>query len=203
MKYTTIVTLSALVVLIGIPTAPAAALSCIDPEGMIEYVVDNPDYLVVTATPTEQKEHVQEPADASDPNKAYPAGYSAQLLSVEAVHKGSSPDELWAYFERNGTWNYLCAGEPAPLTREHVYVLNQNYDLFGVTSVVAVYEADSDMAKKLLAEVTKATTEETPEPTTYETDKAYWMQNLYDQLKAMAFMVEVKMAEWKFWLGSK
>ena len=200
MKHTTFLLSFALLAVFLLPTTPASALSCIDPEGMIGHIVENADYIVVTATPTEQKEYVQEAIDASDPNKSYPSGYSAQLLSVEAVHKGSVQDSLWAYFQRNGTWNYLCVGEPAPLDSEHVYVLNQNYDMFGVTSVVAVYDADSDMAKDLLKEIADAATEETPEPTTYEAGKEYWLQNLFDQLKEMAFMVEVKFSEWKFWL---
>ncbi len=201
MKHTTFLSLAVFLAVFLIPTTPASALSCIDPEGMIEYIVENDEYLVVTATPTEQKEHVKEAADESDPNKSYPTGYSAQLLDVTEVHKGSVQDSLWAYFERNGTWNYLCVGGPAPLDSEQVYVLNQNYEMFGLTTVVAVYEADSDMAKTLLKEVADAETEETPEATVFEAGKEYWMQNLYDQLKEMAFMVEVKFAEWKFWLA--
>jgi hypothetical protein len=74
--------------------------------------------------------------------------------------------------------------------------------MFGLTSVVAVYEADSDMAEQLLNEIADATTEETPEPTKYEAGKEYWLQNLFDQLKDMAFMIEVKLAEWEFWNAS-
>jgi len=202
MKQTFLILSATFLVVFLLPATPASALSCIDPEGMVEHIVENDDYIVVTASPTEQIEHVKEVADDSDPNMMYPSGYSAQMLVVDTVHKGSVPDELWVYFERNGTWNYLCAGAPAPLNSNQVYVLNQSYDMFGLTSVVAVYEADSDMAEQLLNEIADATTEETPEPTKYEAGKEYWLQNLFDQLKDMAFMIEVKLAEWEFWNAS-
>lgn len=198
MKYTSILFIGALL-FASLPTAPAFALSCIDPAGMINHVVENDDYIVVTATPTEQKEHVKDKADETDPNKQYDSGYSSQLLAIEAVHKGSAPDSQWVYFERNGTWNYLCAGAPAPLNTDQVYVLNQSYERFGMTTVVAVYEADSELAKELLSSIEKASTEETPEPTSYEAGKEYWLQNLIDQLSEMAFIVKVKFSEWNFW----
>lgn len=202
MKHTTFFIASVILAAFIIPVTPASALSCIDPEGMIDYIVESDDFVVVTATPTEQMEHVKEAADATDPNRQYPSGYTAQLLDITDVHKGSAPDMMWTYFERNGTWNYLCAGAPAALNTEQVYVLNQNYDMFGVTNVVTVYDADSELADELMKAIEDATTDETPEPTSYETDKAYWLQNLMDQLKDMAFMIEVKLAEWKFWNAS-
>ncbi len=178
--------------------APSQALSCIDPEGMIKHIVENPDYVVVTAVPTEQKEIVKEKADEKDPNKMYNEGYTGQLIEVKESHKGGAPDSQWVYFTRNGTWNYLCAGEPPALKSENIYVLNVSTNAFEPQTIVATYKVDSELGKDLLEAIGEA--EEVVEPTVYEVPKSDWMTRLQDELEEMAFIVKVKLAEWGFWM---
>lgn len=201
MKYTSIFGVLALAAFIVIQPSPAAALSCMDPAMMSDMIATNDEYVVVTATPTALQEHIREAAVADDPNRQYPSGYTAQLLTVSAVHKGAAADTQWAYFSRNGTWNYLCAGAPPALNKEYVYVLHESYDQFGFTTVVVTHERTSDSAKALLKSIADATTADTGEPTRIETDNAYWVDYLYTQLKEMAFIIEVKLREWRWWLA--
>jgi hypothetical protein len=201
MKKILIVPVLAIVALAAFPTN-SYALSCIDPEGAVKYFSEDADLLIVTAVPKENKEHVKVHANKMDPNAAYNEGYTAQYLEVKEAHRGSVPDKMWAYFTRNGTWNYLCVGEPAKIGSESVYVLDQADNEFGVTGVAAVYPADSDLAKELLKAV-EDNNEDLGTPEVYKTDKMYWVTQLHDQLKDMAFMIKVKLSEWTFWNSSK
>ena len=177
----------------------SAALSCIDPEGMVEHIVSEPDYIVVTAVPTEQKEHVKDKANVEDPNMAYDSGYTGQFIEVKESHKGGTPDSQWVYFTRNGTWNYLCAGNPPALNTENVYVMGYSANVFEPQTIVATYPADSEIAKDLIEAIGEA--EEVVEPTVYEVPKTDWVTRFTDELKEMAFIVKVKLSEWKFWLA--
>ncbi|MEK7638688.1 MAG: hypothetical protein AAB388_00860 [Patescibacteria group bacterium] len=172
------------------------ALSCIDPEGMVGYSVKEPNYLIVTATPKENREHVKKKADMEG---LYDSGYTAQFLDINTAHKGTAPDGQWVYFERNDTWNYLCAGEPPQIGTENIYVINIPVSVFDLPTVVNVHQAGSDIAKKLLKALEDS--EEEQEPAVYEVPKADWVQRLTDELKDMAFLIEVKLSEWKYWLG--
>lgn len=204
MKHITSFLSLALVAVVILPS-PASALSCLDPEGSIGYFVSGEDtnFSIVTATPSENKEFIKKKAvGGDDANSQFDSGYSAQFLQVSESHKGSVPDSMWVYFERNETWNYLCSGGPVSLNTENVYVLSQPNSVFDVLSVAAVYPTESDLGKKLVraaSEVTVAPFEEKPQ--VYEATKDFWMQELYTQLKEMAFYVEIKLAEWKFWLA--
>ena len=201
MKTAIILPALAFVALVAFPT-DSYALSCIDPEGAVKYFSEQEDLLIVTATPKENKEHIKVHANKMDPNAAYNEGYTAQYLEITEAHRGSVPDKMWAYFTRNGTWNYLCVGEPAKLGTENVYVLDQADNGFDVTGVAAVYPVDSELAKDLLKAV-EDNNEDLGTPEVYETDKLYWVTQLHDQLKEMAFMMKVKLSEWTFWKGSK
>lgn len=202
MKKVLILPVLAFVALLVAPTS-SYALSCMDPDGMIKNYVEDPGYIIVTAKPTQNKEHVKEAAKKDDPNMSYDSGYTAQLLEVSKAHKGSSPDSQWVYFERNGTWNYLCAGEPAKVGTENVYIIHQKTGFFDVTGVAGVYPVDSDIAKKLLKELEEVDDENMEVPSVYETDKTYWLTQLHDELKEMAFLIKVKLAEWNFWKTTK
>jgi hypothetical protein len=194
MKKAIIVPALALMAFSTVPTE-SFALSCIDPEGMIEHIVSEPDYVVVTATPTEQVERVKEKATQEG---TYDCGYTGQLLNVSEAHMGASPESLWVYFHRDFTWNYLCAGEPPKIGTEHVYVINVSTNIFDPSTVVMTYEADSQMAEDLLEAIEDADSE--VEPSTYDVSVADWTQRLKDELKEMAFLVELKLAELKYWL---
>ncbi len=177
--------------------AQSQALSCIDPMGMKDHIVSEPDYIVVTAVPTEQKEFVKDEANKDDVIMMYDSGYTGQFIEVKEAHKGGAPDSQWVYFSRNSTWNYLCAGEPPALKSENVYVINFSSNIFQPQTIVAVYPADSELAIDLIEAIGDA--EEIVEPAIYETSKADWMTRLHDELKEMAFIVKVKLAEWTFW----
>lgn len=177
------------------------ALSCIDPEGMIEYIVSNPDSVVVTATVLEQKEHVQKAATKDDPNGMYDSGYTGQLLEVSEAHMGSISKEQWVYFHRDATWNYLCAGTPPKVGTESIYVLNFPSSPFELQTVTSVYEVDSELGKDLLEAIEDADSE--AEPTIYEVSKSDWVTRLHDELRDMAFIIKVKLAEWNFWKSMK
>ena len=114
---------------------------------------------------------------------------------------GTSPDSQWVYFHRDGTWNYLCAGEPAKIGTENIYVLSVPSNVFELTTVAAVYPVDSDMAKDLIKEI--ADTKELVEPQVYEVSKADWATRLHDELKDMGFLIKLKLSEWNFWKTAK
>lgn len=193
----------ALFALAGVALAPqqTLALSCLDPDGMVSYFTEESEYMIVKASPKEQSEFVKNEADTTDPNMMYPEGYTAQLLQVEESYQGSVPATPWVYFERNGTWNYLCVGEPPKVGSDNIYVLHKDSGLFSLTQVVGVYEADSDIAKKLMSTLDdKNSGEDLEEPMVYDSPASYWLDQLYTELKEIAFMVKVKMAEWQFWM---
>lgn len=200
MKKIIILPVVALLALIAAPT-PSHALSCVDPEGMIEYVVDNPDSIVLTATVIETKEHIDKKAVKDDPNAAYDSGYTGQFLEIEAAHMGTVPDSQWVYFRRDGTWNYLCAGEPPKDGTENIYVLQMPQSSFELQTVSAVYEKDSEMGKKLLSAIEKKNSD--TEPMVYEVSKSDWVTRLHDELKEMAFIIKIKLSEWNFWKVQK
>ena len=200
MKKLVILPTLALLAFAGAPQQ-SFALSCIDPEGMIEYIVSNPDSIVVTAKAVEQKEHVKEAAKKDDPNAMYDSGYSAQFLEISEAHMGNVPDKQWVYFTRNGTWDYLCAGAPPKVGTESIYVLNFPASPFELQTVTAVYEADSKMGQELLEAIVDEDSE--AEPSIYEVPKADWVTRLHDELKDMAFIIKVKISEWTFFKSMK
>lgn len=200
MKKLIIVPALAFVALLVAPSQ-SYALSCIDPDGMVKHIVDNPDYVVVSATPTENKEHVKVKATKDDPNQAYDSGYTGQFLDVETAYMGTSPDKQWVYFHRDGTWNYLCAGAPAKVGTENIYVLDVPSNVFDLTTVVAVYPVDSETAKNLLKAIDGE--KELVEPQVYEVSSKDWATRLHDELKDMAFLIKLKLSEWNFWKAAK
>jgi hypothetical protein len=204
MKKVFILPVFALALLFAAPSS-SYALSCMDPEGSTKYFIEDAGTVIVTATPKQNKEHVKEKATKDDPNMMYDSGFTAQLIEVSKAHKGNAPDSQWVYFQRDATWNYLCAGGPATIGEEQVYVISKGPSLFDVTGVVAVYPADSQIAKDIIKAAVKANdAAEHPEtPEVFETDKAYWLTQLHDELKDMAFLIKVKLAEWNFWKTTK
>lgn len=174
------------------------ALSCIDPAGMVEYIVKDPNSIVVTAKATEQVERIDKKAEANDPNKGYDSGYTGQFLEISKAHMGTVPDSQWVYFHRDGTWNYLCTGEPPKVGTESIYVLQMPSNNFQLETVTAVYPVDSQIAKDLLKAIDKANSD--AEPMVYEVPKADWLTRLKDELTEMAFIMKIKLAEWNWWM---
>jgi uncharacterized protein YgiM (DUF1202 family) len=170
MKKIFIFPILALVLLAAAPSQ-THALSCVDPEGMIDYIVKDPDSIVVTATPKEQAERVDKKAVKDDPNGVYDSGYTGQFLEIEKAHMGTVPDKQWVYFRRDATWNYLCAGEPPKVGSENVYVIQMYQSSFELQTVTAVY----------LKAIKDSNSEN--EPMVYEVPKADWLTRLHDELK--------------------
>lgn len=196
MKKIFVVPTLALLAFISVPTQ-SQALSCIDPEGMVEYIVKDPNSIVVTAKATETKELVDKKADEQDPNQMYNTGYTGQMIDISKAHMGTVPDAQWVYFRRDGTWNYLCTGEPPKVGTENIYVLQMPSNSFQLETVTAVYPVDSQIAKDLLKAIDKADSE--AEPMIYEVSKADWLTRLHDELMEMAFIIKVKLAEWNWY----
>lgn len=194
----TILSGSALVLgILLVQPGSASALSCIDPEGMVEYIVKDPNSIVVTAKATETKEHVDKKSNDQDPNQMYNTGYTGQMIDIKEAHMGTVPSEQWVYFRRDGTWNYLCAGEPPKVGSENIYVIQTPMNAFELQTVTAVYPVDSEIAKDLLAAIEKADFES--EPQVYEITKTDWLTRLHDELVEMAFIVKIKLAEWNWY----
>lgn len=183
---------------LGLMPQPSYALSCVDPEGMIDYIVKDPNSIVVTAKVTDQVEYVDVKANTTDPNQQYDSGYTGQFLEISKAHMGAVPKSQWVYFHRNGTWNYLCAGEPPKEGTENIYVIQVPSNVFELQTVTATYPVGSDMANKLLKAIDKA--DKVVEPSTYDVSKTDWLTRLHDELKEMAFIVKVKLAEWNWWM---
>jgi hypothetical protein len=177
------------------------ALSCIDPEGMVDYIVSDPNSIVVTGKPIEVAQRVNQPAAKDDPNQMYDSGYTGQFIEIEKAHMGTVPDAQWVYFRRDATWNYLCAGEPPKVGTENIYVIQMPQSNFELQTVVTTYPVNSDLGKKLLKAISDENSE--VEPTIYEVPKADWVTRLHDELKEMAFIIKVKLAEWQFWNNLK
>ena len=198
MKKILILPALALVVFISAPST-SHALSCIDPEGMVNYIVSDPNSIVVTAKALEVAERVNQAATKdNDPNKMYDSGYTGQFIEIKKAHMGTVPDAHWVYFRRDGTWNYLSTGEPPKVGSESIYVIQIPQSNFELQTVVTTYSVNSDISKKLLKAIADKKSE--VEPTIYEVSNADWAQRFYDELKDMAFVVKIKLEEWKFWL---
>lgn len=174
---------------------PTQALSCMDPAGMIEYYVDTDDYQVFTATAGEVKEYVFEEADATDPNMQFARGYTGQYVEVLESHKGWVDGELWVYYEKNSTWGYMCAGGPAEVGAETLYIVSQNSGMFELPRVVNSYPADSPLAADILAALDKAESE----GGVSEVSKEDWQNRLRDQIREMIFIITIKLGELNFW----
>jgi hypothetical protein len=200
MKTAYIVPALVLGVLVTFPTS-SQALSCMDTTEMIPLYGSDAQYSIVTATPTRTTEHIKEAPRTDDPNAQFPSGFTAQKVTVEKVHKGSSQSARVVYFERNGTWDYLCVSKPPAVGTKSVYVLTQPASEFDVVRVAAVYPSDSKFGMDIIKAAEGNT--EMPDPELYKTDAAYWVTQLRDQLKETAFMVKVKLAEWNMWRGEK
>ena len=196
-----LLTLLAIFGLVAVALIPgqSQALSCLDPAGMREYYVSEPNYVVVTATAGDTKEFVKEKAAAGDPNMQHDSGYSAQFVEVSEVHKGGVADSQWVYFEKDGTWGYLCSGGPAEKGTEMLYIINQSDGMFALPQVVNLYEADSPLAKDILTALEAE--EDSGEPYLDTVSKDDWVNRLKNELKEMAFIIEIKLTEWKFWLA--
>jgi hypothetical protein len=190
----------AILIISAIPTS-SHALSCVDPEGMVDYIVKDPDSVVFTAKVLEQKEHVKDKAVKDDPNGMYDSGYTGQFVKVKKVHMGTVPNKEWVYFTRNGTWNYLCAGEPPKIGSEAIYVINPSSNSFEPQTVSVTYAVDSKIGKDLLKAIADAKLG--VEPQMYEVSKADWITRIHDELKDMAFFIRIKLSEWTFWKSQK
>src|SRR5690606_36241564 len=119
MKKIIVLPVMAMMAIAAIPDQ-SQALSCLDQESMVTHIVSDPDYIVVTAVPTANKEFVKEKATEAH---LHDSGYTGQFLKISEAHKGSVSEQQWVYFTKDSTWEYLCAGEPPALNTERIYVI--------------------------------------------------------------------------------
>lgn len=170
----------------------ASALSCLDPAGMIEYYVSDPDYVVFTATAGEQVEYVKEKATEEF---LQDSGYTGQYIEVDTVYKGYPENKQWVYWQKDATWGYLCAGAPPEEGAEALYIISQPHGVFDLPQVVNVYAVDSTFATDIIAALSQEDTE------TVEVGPEEWQNRLRTDLKEMIFLIRVKLAEFRWWLG--
>lgn len=168
------------------------ALSCLDPASMLENYVSDPNYTIFTATPSDTVEHVQERAAEE---YMFDSGYTGQLLTVSAVHKGTMDSQGWVYYRKDSTWGYLCTNEPPAAGTESLYILSNDNGMFDLPQVVNVYPINSDLANNLLTALAESGAEG------YRNDVTE--QNLRERiasaLREMVFVAKIKLAEWRFW----
>lgn len=181
--------LIALFIVVGssIP-APAAALSCMDPAGMLDMYTDEPEYLIFTATAGEAMEHVRRAAVEGDPNRQFSDGYTGQAVTASKAHKGGVSENFYVYHSKNATWGYMCSSGPVTKGEEALFITRQQEGPFGLMTVVNTYPADSDLARDII----RAVSEEGS-----NANIGVEMKDLRDEIMEMIFLVRIKLAEWR------
>jgi ABC-type amino acid transport substrate-binding protein len=133
---------------------PASALSCLNPTEMIPMFVSDDSYTIALieggALETEGETHDQE-------------------VTVLEVYKGELSANATVSFTYNQTWSYMCAGGPADVGSEALYIIRDN-------QVTQVFTADSELAQTLLAELGEPTTP-TEAPVTVEEEERTGLMN--------------------------
>jgi len=153
---TSVVVLAALF-LVAVPQ-PASALSCLNPTEMIPMFVSDDSYTIALveagALETEGETHDQE-------------------VTVLEVYKGELNANATVSFTYNQTWSYLCAGGPAEVGSEALYIMRDN-------QVTQVFTVDSELGQTLLASLGDPTTP-TEKPVTVDTEEEV-RKGLMDQI---------------------
>ncbi len=175
------------------------ALSCLDPESMLEYYVSEGDYIIFTGEAGETKAYVKEAADPAglDPNGQFDSGYSGQYVEVREVHKGYTEAKQWVYFEKHATWGYLCAGGPLEKGTEALYIISRSSGMFELPQVVNVYPIDSPLATDIITALEES--EEVGNATIEPISAEDWKNRLRTDLMDMMFIIKVKLGEWRWW----
>ncbi len=189
--------LLALCMFIGITIpAPASALSCMDPAGMIDMYVEGGTFSVFTAVAGETTSFVQQAATDGDPNRQFDAGYVGQVVEVNAVHKGWLSDKFWVYHQQDPTWGYLCSSGPVEEGERAVFIVSNPSGQFDLTTVVNTYPTDSELATNLLAALAESDEQET---NLFAHSAESRLSDLRHSIKEMIFLIRIKFAEWNFW----
>ncbi len=183
------------IILVGV-TVPATsyALSCLDPASSMVNYVTNTDYTIITAKAGEATGYVRNKATDKQPFKN-DDGYTGQYISVSKSHKGVMDSQAFVYFQKNGTWGYMCTNHPPAAGVESIYVLTKGNSPFNLTRVVQVYAIDSQYAANLLAALEVDTA--TGEVSVRTSDS--WKEGLAANLREMLFLIRLKLNEWRFW----
>ena len=142
---------------------PASALSCLNPTEMIPMFVSDDSYTIALieggALETEGETHDQE-------------------VTVLEVYKGELGTNATVSFTYNETWSYLCAGGPADVGSEALYIMRDN-------QVTQVFTVDSELGQTLLEKLGEPTTP-TEAPVTVdaeEEERAGLMNQIISLLK--------------------
>jgi len=196
MKQTTIFG-GVLLLLSVITPSISHALSCVDPQSMLEYYVEDQSYVVFSGVASETVEHIKQSATDDDPNRQFNEGYTAQLVEVNEVYKGTVASDLWLYHQQNSTWGYVCSSGPVKMGEEMLFIISDQGGYFELPTVVNTYSMDSDIALQIEA----ALTVENNDPQLYELDPTSEKQSLSTQIREMIFLIRIKLAEWRSWSG--
>lgn len=194
MKY---ITTSLLVAVFGALLLPLQtfALSCMPADMMLENYVEDENFVIVKATALELVEHVSQPAEE---DYLHDEGFTGQRIAITESLKGYVEDDMWVYWRVDATWKYLCAGAPPAEGTENLYIIRNSNDSFGLTMVVDVYPADSELATQIKTALSEADVT----GTVNETSSERWVEQLTYELKQMVFTLRIKLAEWRFWQGN-
>jgi hypothetical protein len=156
--------LFAILLTFGTTFGTAHALSCLNPTEMITDYVSDERYAIARVVAgdveTEGPEHTQ-------------------VVTVTENLKGTTNDSV--SFIYDDTWQYLCAGGPADVGAEMIYITSNNT----VTQVIAL---DTPLYESLISALTDTPTQ--PEPTNEEEIKRTLMFQIIDLLQQMISLLQ-------------
>jgi len=115
---------------------PASALSCLNPTEMIPQFVSDDTYTIALV----EAGTLETEGDMHD-----------QQVTVLEAYKGDIATQTTVSFMYDETWFYLCAGTPAEVGDEALYIIRDS-------QVTQVFAADSELGQALLAELEEPTT---------------------------------------------
>lgn len=149
---------------LSIPFATVHALSCVHPSEMIATYVSEEYFAIARVVAGELEtagdEHVQ-------------------AVSVQENLKGTTDTSV--SFTYDETWQYLCAGQPAEVGTEAIYVTSEG-------RVSQVISLDTPLYDSLMTALTNAP--ETPTPTTEEETKRTLMQRIIELLQQVISLLQ-------------
>lgn len=147
-----------------IPFATVHALSCVQPTEMIDEYVSDERFAIARVVAGELETD---------------GGEHDQAVAVQENLKGTT--ETSVAFTYDETWQYLCAGQPAAVGTEAIYVTSEG-------RVSQVISLDTPFYDSLMTAL--ANTPETPTPTTEEETKRTLMQQIIELLQQVVSLLQ-------------
>lgn len=144
---------------LSIPFATVHALSCVHPTEMIDAYVSDEHFAIARVVAGE----VETEGDEHD-----------QVVVVQEHLKRTTDTPV--SFTYDETWQYLCAGQPAAVGTEAIYVTSEG-------RVAQVINLDTPLYDSLMTALNN--TPDTPTPTTEEETKQTFMQRIIELLQQL------------------